>query len=157
MEVVAQSNSCSVCVYTYRGKGEAQMLYKYCFNILNKPWCGEFSNSCEPEEKSSWLREQKTDSFQRPTLNIEIFDTFENYFLGKRDFFFLNEVILTFSASETLRSLRLGLDFLILGCFLCFSWVFCSVWFGGVVVCFVVFHLFGFWFLGFFLMGFQLP
>lgn len=87
MEVVAQSNSCSVCVYTYRGKGEARMLCKYCFNILNKLRCGEFSNSCEPEEKSNWLREQTTDSFQRPSLSIEIFDTSENYFLGKRDFF----------------------------------------------------------------------
>lgn len=53
MEVVAQGNSCSVCVYN--GKGEAQMLYKHCFNILNNIWCEEFSNSNELEEKSDQL------------------------------------------------------------------------------------------------------
>lgn len=80
MKVVAQGNSCSVHVYSH--KGEAQMLYKYCFNILNNLWCEEFSNLSEPEEKSDRFREHKIDSFQRPNLNIEIFGTLENYFLG---------------------------------------------------------------------------
>lgn len=68
--------------YMCRGEGETELLYKYCFNILNNLWCEEFSNLSEREEKSNRLTEPKTTSFQRPNLNIEIFGTLENYFLG---------------------------------------------------------------------------
>lgn len=76
----------TAAVYVCRGEGETQLLYKYCFNILNNLWCEEFSNLSEWEEKSNRLTEPKTDSFQRPNLNIGILGTLENYFWG--NFFF---------------------------------------------------------------------
>jgi len=82
MEVVAQGNSCSVRVC--RGKGEAFL--KQVFYVLNNPWCEEFSNLREPEEKSGRFRDCKIGSFQRHNLNIESFHTLENYFLGREKF-----------------------------------------------------------------------
>lgn len=148
MEVVAQSNSCSVCVYTYRGKGEAQMLYKYCFNILNKPWCGEFSNSCE----SSWLREQKTDSFQYWN-----FWYFWKLLLREKGFLFFKWGHLDIQCKWNTQELKTQVGFFDFGVFSVFwlSVLFCLVWGGCCLFCGFSFV----WVLvfGFFLMGFQLP